>query len=293
MDTHSLDLRAFARVARLGSFAGAARELRLSTTAVSRRVSNLEDRLGARLLHRTTRQVSLTPAGTATLERAEQVLADLEELADVASGGDTPRGHIRVTAGVSLGHAMLHDAMPPFLQAHPDVSVELVLADRAFDLVTERIDLAIRIGTLPDSTLIARRLGTVRHVLCASPSWVAHQGPLTAEGLERCDRIVDTNQSRMWRLDGPKGQLEVPALGRYAANSAHAALDACRAALGVAMLPDFVARPALAAGEIVDVLPAWRGPEVGLFAVVLERRWMSAAVRALVEHMRAMVSATA
>jgi DNA-binding transcriptional LysR family regulator len=291
MNTHTLDLRAFARVARLGSFAAAARELRMSTTAISRRVSNLEERLGARLLHRTTRQVSLTPAGAAALDRAERVLADLDELAEVVSGDDIPRGHLRVTAGVSLGHAVLHEGLPAFLRAHPDVSVEVLLTDRHVDLVTERIDLAIRIGALSDSGLVARRLGTVGHVICAAPAWVAKHPTLAPQGLASMPRIVDTNQPRVWRLSGPDGaSLEVPADGRYAVNSAHAARDACRAGLGLAMLPDFVSRRDLEQGTLVDALPGWSGWELGLYAVVLERRWMSSAVRALVEHVGGLVA---
>ena len=290
MDANSIDLRAFVRVARLGSFAAAAREMRMSTTAVSRRVANLETDLGARLLHRTTREVSLTPAGTVALERAEQLLSDLEELRDVVAGDEEPRGHIRITAGVSLGHALLHESLPAFLLAHPEVSVEMVLTDRHVDLVSERIDLAIRIGTLADSNLVARRLGTVGHLICAAPDWLGANGPVLPEKIHSLPRIVDTNQPLAWRLTGPDGgPLEVEASGRYAVNSAHAARDACLAGLGLAMLPDFVGRSFLERGELVDALPDWSGPELGLYAVVLERRWVSAAVRALVEHIRELV----
>lgn len=291
MDPHTTDLRAFVRVARLGNFAAAARELRMSTTAVSRRVAQLEESLGARLLHRTTRRVSLSPAGAEALERAERLLADLRELRDVVAGDEEPRGHVRITAGVSLGHAVLHASLPTFLLAHPDVSVEVVLTDRHVDLVADRIDLAIRIGTLTDSNLVARRLGTVRHVVCASPDWVEVNRPVPSADLEAAARIVDTNQPRIWRLTGPdEARIDMEASGRYAVNSAHAACDACRAGLGLAMLPDFVARPVLERGELVDALPGWVGPEVGIYAVVLERRWISAAVRALVEHVREKVS---
>ncbi|MEM6928665.1 MAG: LysR family transcriptional regulator [Myxococcota bacterium] len=291
MDADTLDLRAFTRVARLGSFAAAARELRLSTTAISRRVAALEDRLGTRLLHRTTRRVSLTPAGAKALERTERLLVDLEELHDAVVGDGTPRGHCRVTAGVSLGHALLHEGLPDFLRQHPMVSVEVVLTDRHVDLVTERIDLAVRIGALADSELVAMRLGSVGHVVCASPAWLADHGPVAVGTLEGISRIVDTNQPRAWVLSGPDAaSVEVEAAGRYAVNSAHAARDGCRAGIGLAMLPSFVAREELANGRLVDALPGWRGPELGLYAVVLERRWISPAVRALVEHVRALVS---
>ncbi|MEO0601980.1 MAG: LysR substrate-binding domain-containing protein, partial [Myxococcota bacterium] len=255
-------------------------------------VAALEDRLGTRLLHRTTRRVSLTPAGTEALERAERLLADLEELHDAVVGDGTPRGHCRVTAGVSLGHALLHEGLPVFLRQHPAVTVEVVLTDRHVDLVAERIDLAVRIGALADSELVAMRLGTVGHVVCAGPAWLDDQGPFAIDALEGIARVVDTNQPRVWTLSGPgAASIEVQAAGRYAVNSAHAARDACRAGLGLAMLPSFVARDDLEQGILVDALPGWRGPELGLYAVVLERRWMSAAVRALVEHVRSLVSA--
>lgn len=291
VDANSIDLRAFVRVARLGSFAAAAREMRMSTTAVSRRVASLETDLGARLLHRTTRNVSLTPSGTVALERAEQLLSDLQELRDVVGGDEAPRGHIRITAGVSLGHALLHESLPAFLLAHPEVSVEVVLTDRHIDLVSERIDLGIRIGTLADSNLVARRLGAVGHLICAAPDWLDANGPVLPEKIHSLPRIVDTNQPLAWRLTGPDGTpLEVEASGRYAANSAHAARDACRAGIGLAMLPDFVAQPSLQRGEIVDAFPGWAGPDVGVYAVVLQRRWVSAAVRALVDHVRGRMS---
>jgi len=292
MDTDTLDLRAFTRVARLGGFAAAARELRLSTTAISRRVAALEERLGARLLHRTTRRVSLTPAGVEALERAERLLADLEELQGAVAGDGTPRGHLRVTAGVSLGRAILDQGLPDFLCGHPGVSIEVVLTDRHVDLVADRIDLAVRVGTLADSALVATRLGSVDHVVCAAPAWLATRGPLTVGGLADAPRIVDTNQPRVWRITGPDGASgEVDATGRYAVNSAHAARDACRAGLGLALLPDFVARGDLTTGRLVDALPGFSGPRVGIYAIVLERRWISPAVRALVDHVRDLLTA--
>jgi DNA-binding transcriptional LysR family regulator len=293
MDANTLDLRAFARVARLGSFAAAARELRISSTAISRRVAALEESLGTRLLHRTTRRVSLTPAGKIALGRVERLLAELLELQEEVASDDTPRGRIRVTAGVSLGHSLLHQGLPLFLAAHPAVSVELVLTDQHVDLVAERIDLALRIGKLADSSLIARRIGWVEHIVCAAPDWLGRCGALNASDLHSHARVVDTNQPHHWQLSGPDGaQLAVEASGRYAVNSAHAALDACRAGLGLAMLPDFVARPSLERGELANALPGWMGPKLGLYAVTLDRRWVPAAVRALVEHMLRLAAST-
>ena len=291
VDTKLLNLRVFVRVARLGSFAAAARELRLSTTAVSRRVASLEEGLGARLLHRTTRRLSLTPAGGVALERAERLLDDLQELKDAVAGDGRPRGHLRVAAGVSLGRAVLHEGLPAFIEAHPEVSIEVILNDRPVNLVDERIDLAVRIGRLADSSLVIRKLSSVGHLVCAAPHWLAARGPVDPEELQAYARIVDTNQPLAWRLTGPSGEgLEVEASGRYAVNNAHAARDACSSGLGLAMLPDFVARPLLARGDLVDALPGWTGPELGLYAVVLERRWASAAVRALIDHIEELIA---
>jgi len=263
----------------------------MSTTAISRRVAQIEEQLGARLLNRTTRRLSLTPAGSVALERAEQLLADLEELREVVAGDGTPRGHVRVTAGVSWGHSLLHEGLPTFVEAYPNVSVEIILTDRRVDLVAESIDLAVRIGQLADSSLVARRLGSVGHLICATPRWLAEHGPVTAETLQALPRIVDTNQPLTWQLTGPDHQhLEIEASGRYAVNNAHATLAACQAGLGVAMLPDFVARPALADGVITNALPGWKGPDVGLFAIVLQRRWASATVRALMHHIARLIA---
>lgn len=285
MDQDSQNLRAFTRVARLASFAAAARELRISTTTVSRRVAVFEEQLGARLLNRTTRRVTLTPAGVLALDQAEPILDALVELRASIAGDGTPRGHLRLTAGVSLGRSLLYDNLPSFLQDYPEVSVEVLLTDVHIDLVKERIDLALRIGDLPDSDLVARRLGTVELILCGAPDWVEMVGPLLPEQWAEQARIVDTNQGPIWHISHTDGrQLKIQATGRFAVNNAHAARDACQAGLGLALLPDFVAIPALQSGKLVRVLPEWSGPKPGFYGVVLQRRWVSPAVRALLEQ---------
>ncbi|MFT4974341.1 MAG: DNA-binding transcriptional LysR family regulator [Myxococcota bacterium] len=279
-----LAMTVFEQVARHESFSGAAGALRMSSTAVSRHVRLLEDHLGVKLLHRTTRRVSLTPDGSASLDRIRQIIADVSELEAAVGGAGAPRGHLRVTAGVALGHERLHRLMPGFLQANPDVSVELILTDQHVDLVQERIDLAVRIGRMADSGLVVRRLGEVRHRICAAPEWLAQNPPVESGGLAELPRIIDTNQPAQWILRGPGGDvLQLPASGRYAVNSAHAARDACRAGLGLAMLPDLVACEDLDAGRLADAVPGWEGPRLVVQAAYLERRHLSAAVRALVE----------
>lgn len=280
----------FARVARLESFSAAARELHISATAVSRHVAALEQHLDVRLLQRSTRRVSLSEAGAAYLERCEQLLADLAELEDgVVGGRREPRGRLRISAGVAFAREQLHLLMPEFITRYPKLEVELQLSDRRIDLVGEGFDLALRIGRLPDSSLIARKLCPCRHVLCASPRYLAEHGaPESPDQLRAHACIVDTNQARAWTLVGPEGEVQHQVEGRYRVNSAHASCAAALAGLGVANLPTFVAGPHIASGELVVLLPAHPPFEMGLYAVYPENRYLSAGVRAfidlLVEH---------
>ena len=186
-----------------------------------------------------------------------------------------------------MGLSFLHGLLPAFLRDHANVTVEVLETDEHVDLLERRIDLALRIGALTDSGLIARRLAAVTHRVCAAPAWLDARAPLDATCLEALPRIVDTNQPGTWRLTGPDDQsVELPAHGRLAVNSAHGVRDACLAGMGLAMLPSFVVAADLEQGTLVDALPGWFGPELGLYAVVLERRWMSSAVRALMTHVQ-------
>ncbi len=273
----------FARVARLGGFAVAARELRLSTTAVSRHVAQLEEHLRVRLLQRTTRRVSVTEAGAAYLVRCERLLADLEELEDaVGDGRREPRGRLRVSAGVSFAQEQLHATMPRFLTRYPAVEVELVLSDRHVDLVGEGIDVALRVGRLPDSSLFARRIAPCSHVVCAAESYLEARGtPRTVDDLAAHDCIIDTNLPRGWRFvrDGQPAPIRED--GRYRVNSAHGACSAAVAGLGLAYLPAFVAGPSLHRGALV-ALPHLRAVDLHLYAVYPQARYLSSGVRAFI-----------
>lgn len=280
-------MKVFCEVARQEGFAPAARALRLSTTAVSRQVGELESHLGVRLLHRTTRRTSLTDPGIAYLARCEALLAELAELErSVSDRGSAPRGRVRLTAGVSFAQQQLSHRLPQFLATHPQIELELVLDDRHLDLVAERIDVALRIGRLPDSTLVARRLAPCRHVAGASPAYLDGHPPLrTPEDLREHACIIDTNQPRAWWFRGPAGETTVDVRGRYVVNSAHAAYEAARAGLGIAYLPTFVAGEALAQGELVPVLPEHEAATVHVFAVYPHARYLAGAVRALVDFL--------
>ncbi|MEM9491187.1 MAG: LysR family transcriptional regulator [Myxococcota bacterium] len=275
----------FARVARLGAFSAAARELQLSTTAVSRQVAQLEEHLGVRLLQRTTRRLSITDAGAAYLSRCERILADVHELEDALSEGqDNPRGRLRISAGVSFAQEQLGTLMPAFVERYPDLEVDLLLTDRHLDLITEGIDVAVRIGRLSDSSLIARRLAPIRHALCASPAYLAEHGGISAPAeLAGHHCIIDTNQSRTWWFEGEGGVENVVAEGRYRVNNGHGACDAARAGLGVAYLPTFIAGSHLASGELIRLMPGYRVAEMTMFAVYPENRYLSASVRAFID----------
>lgn len=278
-------MRVFARVARLQGFAPAARELRLSPTAVSRHVAQLEERLGVRLLYRTTRSVTPTEDGQAYLTRAEQLLHELDELEEVVSaGGAQPRGSIRISVGVSFAEEQLNGLMPGFLAAHPELNLELILSDRHLDLIAEGIDLAIRIGAMPDSALFARRFAPCRHVVCASPSYLEMYGPpAQPNDLRERECIIDTNQPRNWWFQGVAGVETIEVQGRYRANSAHAVRDMVSAGLGIAYMPTFVAGPCIRRGDLVPILTDYRALELTLHAAYPERRYLSAGLRAFLD----------
>ena len=278
-------MRVFTRVARLGGFAAAARELQLSTTAVSRQVSLLEEHLGVRLLQRTTRRLSITDAGAACLDRCERILADIQEMEEALSEGQrNPRGRLRISAGVSFAQEQLSALMPAFVEHYPDLEVELFLTDRHLDLVGEGIDVAVRIGRLSDSSLFARRIAPVRHAVCASPDYIARYGAVaTPSQLSEHMCIIDTNLPRSWCFEGPGGLETVIAEGRYRVNSAHGSCDAALAGLGLAYLPTFVAGAHIARGDLVPQLPGYQTGEAAMYAVYPENRYLSAGVRAFID----------
>jgi DNA-binding transcriptional LysR family regulator len=281
-------MRVFARVARLGSFAGAARELRLSTTAVSRRVAELEDGLGVKLLQLTTRRIGLSEEGAAYLDRCERILEEIDDLeSSIAAQRASPSGRLRVTAGVSFGQEQLVPLLPAFLEQHPKLSVDLDLSDRYVDLVAEGFDVAIRIGRLPDSTLVARRLAPSRVVLCASPAYLERAGtPGTPEDLARHACVIDRNTPLAWELAGENGPYRHVPEGRLQLNGAHVMRDVLVRGLGIGPLPSFVAGRSLASGELVEVLADFPLPLSSVFAVYPLNRHLSTKVRIWIDHLR-------
>lgn len=280
----------FVRVVEEESFSAAARLLGLSKSSVSKQVAALEDRLGARLLNRTTRRLALTDAGTAFFERAVRILADAEEAeAAVSRLSTAPRGVLRVNAPVSFGVQHLGPLLPAFMDANPELSVDLGLNDRFVDLVEEGFDVAVRIGRLPDSSLIARRLAPVRRLLVASPDYVAaHGAPQRPEDLRdhACLLYSYLLRGDTWPLTGPDGRtVEVLVTGRLRANNGDVLRSALLGGMGVAYTPSFLVGADLAEGRLVRVLPQWEDTTAAVYAVHPHARLLAPKVRAFVDFL--------
>ncbi len=281
-------MAAFVKVVDTQGFSAAARALGVSKSLVSKYVASLEDRLGARLLNRTTRRLSLTDAGAAYYERCLRVLAETEE-ADRVVGrlqGEA-RGVLRINAPMSFGVLHLASALPDFARRHPELTVDLTLNDRLVDLVDEGYDVAVRIAPLADSRLVARRLAPSRRVVCGAPDYFARHGePRHPGDLARHNCLIYTYAAvEDWRLVGPKGAVSVRVNGRLRANNGEALLAALRAGLGVAMLPTFIVGPDLAAGRLRAVLTDWVDDAASVYAVYPHRRHLSTKVRLFVDFL--------
>ncbi|MCH9000548.1 MAG: LysR family transcriptional regulator [Proteobacteria bacterium] len=287
----------FARVVEMESFSGAARALGLSKSAVSKRVGRLEDRMGLRLLNRTTRRLSLTEAGAAFYQGCRRVVAEAEAAERAVTRlASAPRGRLKVNAPMSFGVRHLAPALPDFMARYPELNVDLTLNDRVVDLVEEGFDLAIRIARLAESSLIARRLAPNRLVLCAAPSYLAaHGAPRAVEDLKGHECLLYSYQAAgdVWRLCGPGGERRLAVTGRLRINNGDALLAAALGGLGVALLPCFICGQDLRAGRLIQVLPAWSGPaDTAIAAVYPASRNLSPKVRVFVDFLTERFSGT-
>jgi len=279
----------FAHVVEANSFTSAATQLGMSRSAVSKAVAGLESRLGARLLNRTTRRLALTEVGQAFYERCARIVAEAEdaELA-VSHLQATPRGTLRVNAPVSFGSLHLAPLLPDFLIRHPEVRVDIALVDRMVDLIEEGYDLAVRVGTLQDSSLIARRLADTHLVVCAAPAYWDRRGrPHEPQALSQhsCLTYAYQHNPNEWPFMGPKGRFSVRVSGPLLANNGDLTIAAARAGLGVAVLPSFLCGADLAAGRLEAVLSEWMLPPGGIHAVYPHARHLSAKVRAFIDFL--------
>lgn len=281
----------FAAVVRTGSFTGAARDLGIAKSTVSRHVHDLEERLGTRLLHRTTRQLRTTDIGEAFYERAAAIISDAEEAERVVTDrGDAPQGTLRIATQSYFAGAYLARPIAEFLALHPEVDVELGVDERFVDIVEEGWDMAIRISSMPDSSLIARKLGPSRMLFVAAPSYLEAHGTPTDPGQlsnhHLLTRIHPTRGEsfRFQRPDGP--HVYKPKQPRVRANHGDALLPLVAEGAGIAMAPDFLAKPMLESGRLVTVLDAF-APDDGtwVYALYPHRRLVAARVRAFLDHL--------
>jgi DNA-binding transcriptional LysR family regulator len=274
----------FARVVEHRSFTQAAAALGTSKSVVSERISQLEARLGEKLLVRTTRKLSVTDAGLGLYARCARMLEEAQAATRGAS--DAERGHIRLNAPVSFAQMYLAAPLASFLAANPGVHVELVLNDHLVDLVEERVDVAIRITKLKDSSLVARRLASSALHVCAAPGYLERRGrPARPEELlgHECLRYLHLRAEDEWRFYGPSGRLSVPVSGSFSTSNGTVLREAALAGLGLAILPRFYVDDDLRAGRLVTVLDAFAPRPIGIYAVHTSGRTPPPRIRKLLD----------
>jgi len=283
------EMRVFAQVVEAGSFVAAAEALSMSKPAVSRHVSELEQRLGVRVLHRTTRRLSLTPEGEVFLARCRDILASIEASEDeISTRSGTASGLLKVSVPVSFGITHLAPLWSDFLERHPAVTLDVQLADRIIDLVDEGLDLAVRIARLPDSSLVSRRLASARLVLCAAPAYLQRRGvPQSPQDLAQHDVIAYSllTMGDQWQFQGPEGPVSVKVRPRLWSNNGDTCIAAALRGLGIQLEPDFLVTQELKTGQLVEILPEYRAAELGIYAVYPSRKFVLPKVRAMIEFL--------
>jgi len=288
MDT-IVGMKTFVNVVAAGSFTAAAQRSNMSTALVSKYIGQLEERLGARLLNRTTRSLVLTEIGASYLERCAQVIDDFDELeAAIHNKRSSPSGNLIVSAPVSFGEMHLTAAVARFLAHYPDISVDLRLTDRFVDLVDEGVDLAIRISELADSSLISRRLGPARIVACAAPPYLEQHGlPDHPHDLVNHDCIIDTNfqGANQWPFKIGKKRVSVKVSGRFSVNSAQSSRAMVIAGAGIGLVPAYAIAEDIKKQNAVMVLEAFEVLEPGVYALYPHNRHLAAKVRAFVDFL--------
>ena len=285
------DIGLFLRVLDLGSISAAARSLDISVAVASQRLQRLEKRLGVRLVHRTTRRLHATPEGAVLAERGRALVEDLEALTgELRQTGADVSGTLRMTASASFGRQYLSPLLPEFLARHPRVRINVDLSDVMKDLVSSGFDLAIRIGALEDSTLVARKLAPNRRVLCASPAYLAkHGAPSTPAELAAHECLVlvgSQGRQDLWRMTDHNGrESAVRVNGRFESNYGEVLRDACVAGLGVALHSTWHVSEDLRSGRLRQVLAHYRLADSGIYALMPQRRLVPLRVRAFVDFL--------
>jgi DNA-binding transcriptional LysR family regulator len=283
------EMRVFSAVVDAGSFVAAAAALSASKAAVSRYVADLEQRLGVRLLHRTTRRLSLTAEGEVFHTRCGEILASIEESeAEISTRAGSASGLLKVSVPLSFGVKHLAPLWAGFMAAHPQVSLDVNLSDRVVDLVDEGLDLAIRIARLADSSLVSRQIAATRLILCASPGYLERRGsPTKPADLREHDVIAYAllAMGDQWTFEGPHGAVSVKTVPRLRSNNGDTCIAAALGGAGIVLQPDFLIGEHLAAGTLVELLPRFRSIELGIFAVYPTRKFVAPKVRVLIDFL--------
>ncbi|MBE9125016.1 MULTISPECIES: LysR family transcriptional regulator [unclassified Coleofasciculus] len=286
------DLEVFVKVVQSGSLAKAAEELQLNPSAVSRRISHLEKRLGVRLLNRTTRSLSLTEVGERYLNRCLRILEEIEEAErEAQQHSNELQGTLRISCSTYFAHRFLLAKISRFLKQNAQVSIELMLTDDVVDLVSDRIDVAIRIGELADPSLVAKKLISDRRILCASPQYLDRYGiPQTPDDLvhHRCLSLnAQKTTLNQWRFRDKSGLREIQVRGNFQVNSGQALYEVLLTGLGIGRVTQFLAHRELASGQLVRLLEEYEEDnEVGIYAVFPSRHYLLPKVQCFVEFLQ-------
>lgn len=281
-------MRVFTKVAKTGSFAAAAKELGISRAMATKHIMHLENTLGVRLLNRTTRRINLTEAGTAYLDRCLQTLDDIEETElAITQLHSEPRGTLKISTPPFFGTFHLAPAIAAYLKRYPDVTIEVTVQGGIVDLIEEGLDMAIRLGQLVDSSLIARKLASSRLVVCGSPDYLKEHGaPETPHDLKKHNCLVNWSQQPQdkWRFTGPDGkEISVKVSGLMQANTADPLRLAAVNGLGLVLMPTYMVGQDLHKGRLQALLPAYEPPSLDIHAVYPHRKHLSAKVRTFVD----------
>jgi DNA-binding transcriptional LysR family regulator len=282
----------FAKVAAIRSFSGAARELGISQATASKHVQTLEDWLGTRLLHRTTRRVALTDAGESFFIQCSRILEEMESARHAARPEALVRGYMRITAPVVFGSTRLGPLVVAFMDQHPELLLSVELTDRSVDVIEEGYDLAIRTGPTDEVGLVVWPLVPLSYILCAAPSYIARRGvPATPADLAHHHCITNSQDcTGTWRFTGPNGEVEVPIEGRLRVNNALLRLDAARAGAGVLLCAAYLVERDVANGTLVRLLSDYAPAGEHMHAVCPGYRASSPRIRSLVSHLTAQLA---
>jgi len=281
-------MQVFVEVVDRGSLSAAAQRLDMSRAMVSRYLAELEAWVGARLLHRTTRRLSLTPAGAETLPRCRRMLDLMGDMHEAVAAPDAePRGQLRISVSLSFGAAQLAGAVADFVDRYPGASVDLQLVDRIVNLVEDGIDLAVRITNELDPNLIARKLAPCRSAVCAAPAYLkAHGTPARPEDLAKHNCLTHTHFGKsLWRFRRDAEWVDVPVSGSITANDALLLARTAVRGSGIAMLPTYLAGPEIAAGRLVPLLTGTPPEELGIYGVYASRRQMPLILRTMLDFL--------